>query len=79
MAIKSQEKFQLEYSIKEFQKAELSDDDMDLEKAVQLLRKISAKDGEVLKYLVWCCTHFQMQKNLGQLYIFKIRVLFVLH
>lgn len=54
MAIKSQEKFQLEYSIKEFQKAELSDDDMDLEKAVQLLRKISAKDGEVLKYLVWC-------------------------
>ncbi|XP_025111092.1 vicilin-like seed storage protein At2g18540 isoform X2 [Pomacea canaliculata] len=45
VAIKSQEKFQLEYSIKEFQKAELSDDDMDLEKAVQLLRKISAKDG----------------------------------
>ncbi|KAL8571462.1 hypothetical protein ACOMHN_051168 [Nucella lapillus] len=45
VAVKTRDKFQLEYSIKEFQTAELSDHDMDLQKAQRLLRQINAKDG----------------------------------
>ncbi|KAK7100159.1 trichohyalin-like [Littorina saxatilis] len=45
VAIKSRDKFQLEYSVTEFKKAELSDDDMDMEKAQKLLKQIGAKDG----------------------------------
>ena len=45
--MKSRDKFQLEYSITEFKKAELSDDDMDLEKAQKLLKQIGAKEGVI--------------------------------
>nr|KAG5713950.1 hypothetical protein BaRGS_020278 [Batillaria attramentaria] len=44
-AVKSRDKFQLEYSITEFKEAKLSDDDMDLEKAQRLLRQFNAKEG----------------------------------
>ena len=47
VAVKSRDKFQLEYSITEFKKAELSDDDMDLEKAQKLLKQIGAKEGVI--------------------------------
>ena len=49
--MKSRDKFQLEYSITEFKKAELSDDDMDLERAQRLLKEISAKEG-VMQILI---------------------------
>ena len=59
VAVKSRDKFQLEYSITEFKKAELSDDDMDLEKAQKLLKQIGAKEGViqtlfVLHFVIAC-------------------------
>jgi hypothetical protein len=45
VAVKTRDKFQLEYSIGEFKKEKLTDDDMDLEKAQRLLKQINAKEG----------------------------------
>ncbi|KAK3781008.1 hypothetical protein RRG08_046312 [Elysia crispata] len=45
VAIKSRDRYQLEYSVTEFKEAKLSDDDMDLAKATRLLQQMAAKDG----------------------------------
>lgn len=45
VAIKSRDKYQLEFSVTEFKEAKLSDDDMDLAKATRLLQQLAAKDG----------------------------------
>ncbi|XP_041358569.1 trichohyalin-like [Gigantopelta aegis] len=44
VAIKSRDRYQLEYSITEFKKADIRDEDMDLEKAERLLKEFSARD-----------------------------------
>ena len=70
--MKSRDKFQLEYSITEFKKADLSDDDMDMERAQKLLKQIGANEGAVqfvlhiyvefchwlLRWLIVCCFHW---------------------
>ncbi|GFO37104.1 trichohyalin-like [Plakobranchus ocellatus] len=45
VAIKSRDKYQLEFSVTEFKEAKLSDDDMDLAKATRLLQQLAARDG----------------------------------
>lgn len=53
VAIKKRDKFELEYSINEFTKAKLSDDEMDLERAKRLLKQLSAKDGLFICFLYY--------------------------
>ncbi|GFR91409.1 trichohyalin-like [Elysia marginata] len=45
VAIKSRDRYQLEFSVTEFKEAKLSDDDMDLAKATRLLQQLAARDG----------------------------------
>ncbi|XP_046327334.2 vicilin-like seed storage protein At2g18540 isoform X1 [Haliotis rufescens] len=45
VAIKSRDKFKLEYSVTEFKKYNLEDTDMDLQKAQRLIKEFTAKDN----------------------------------
>ncbi|ESP05146.1 hypothetical protein LOTGIDRAFT_227829 [Lottia gigantea] len=45
VAIKSRDKFQLEYSVTEFKKSGMNDDEMDLAKAERLLKELTAGDN----------------------------------
>lgn len=51
VAIKSRDRYQLDYNITEFKKEKLEDSDMDLVKAEKILKELLVRDGKCSCYI----------------------------
>lgn len=51
VAIKSRDRYQLDYNITEFKKEKLEDTDMDLVKAEKILKELLVRDGKCSCYI----------------------------
>lgn len=61
VAIKSRDRYQLDYNITEFKKEKLEDTDMDLAKAEKILKELIVRDGlcpETFNFILYTVQRF---------------------